>query len=112
MHLYAQVLARVDELHQQREFVAELLIHLIADQETFVLVDEFGQRQPLVDVVHQSAIDGNTLMTRHTADLPTLADVRLCGIDAFKRCDLVTTPDGGLQIWLEFVGFHLFWLQR
>ena len=107
MYLHAEVLARVDELDEQGELVAKLLIHLLPHQQSLVLVDELRQRQALVNVVHQSTIDGYALMTRHTTDFPTLTDVRLGGINALKRCYLVATPDGGLQIRFEFVWFHI-----
>ena len=106
------VLTGVDEFDEQGEVIAELFVDLLANEQLLVFVNQLDKRQSLIDIIDQTSIDSHALMAWHTADLPTLADVRLCGIDAFKRCDLVTTPDGGLQIWLEFVGFHLFWLQR
>ena len=107
MHLHTEVLTRVDELDQQGELVAKLLVHLVAYQQSLVLVDELRQRESLVDVVDQSAVDGYTLVTCHAADFPTLADVWLCGIDALEGCNLVASPDGGLQIRFKFIRFHL-----
>ena len=106
MHLYAKVLARVDELDEQGELIAELLIDFVADQQAFVRVDQLGQREAFIDVINQSAVDGLALMAWHTADFPALADIGLCRIDAFEWCNLVTAPDGGFQIGFELVWFH------
>ena len=106
MHLYGEVLTGVDEFYEEWKLIAELLVDLLAYQQFLVLVDELYQRQSLIDIIHQSAIDGHALMAWHTADLPTLADIGLGIEDPFERCDLITAPDGGLQIRFEFIWFH------
>ena len=107
VYLYGEVLARVDELDEQRKLVAILLIHLLTDEQTLVLVDELGEVQTHVDIVDEAALHSHTLMTRHAADLPTFADIRLGGIDALERCNTIATPDGGLQIGFELIRFHI-----
>ena len=107
MYLYAEVLARVDELHQQRELVAELLIDLLADEQAFVLVDELCQRQSDVDIINQSALDGTAFMSGHAADFPALADIRLSCKYALEGCNLVASPQGGLQIRFKLIWLHI-----
>ena len=43
MHLYGQVLTGVDELDEQGELIAELLVDLLAYQQFLVLVNQFDQ---------------------------------------------------------------------
>ena len=107
MYLYGEVLARVDELDQQRKLIAVLLVDLLADEQSLVFVDEFGERQAHVNIVNQTALNGTALMSRYAANLPTLADIRLGGIDALERCNTIATPDGGLQIGFELIRFHI-----
>ena len=109
VYLYAEVLTGVDELHQQWELIAELLIDVFAYQQSFVFVDEFNEGQTLVNIVDQATIDGYTLMTWYATDFPTLTDVGLCVENAFERCYLIATPDGGLQKRFKLIRFHVEW---
>ena len=108
MHLYGEILTGVDELHQQGKLVAELLIDFLSDEQTLVLVDQFYQRQSLIDIINQSSVHGHALMSGNTTDFPTLAHIGLRIENTFERCNLITTPDGGLQIRLKFIWLHLF----
>ena len=92
MNLYAEVLARVDELDEQRELIAEALIDLITYEQPLVLVDEHGEGQSYIHIINQSTLDGNALMAWYARDFPTLANIWLSGIDAFEWSNLVTAP--------------------
>ena len=96
MYLHGEVLTGVNELNKQRKLVAELLVYLLANEQSLVFVDEFYEGKPFVNVVYQSAVYCHTLVTGNTANLPALADIRLSGEDALEGRYLVTTPDGGL----------------
>ena len=92
MNLYAEVLARVDELDEQRELIAEALIDFITYKQPLVLVDELGEGQSYIHIINQSTLDGNALVARYARDFPTLANIWLSGIDAFEWSYLVTAP--------------------
>ena len=106
MHLYGEVLAGVDELNEQREGVTKLLIDTFANEQTFVLVDEFREVQPEIHIANESALDGNGLMARDARYLPRLAYIRLSRVDTFERGYLVSAPDHGAEIGSKFVGLH------
>ena len=106
MHLYAQVLARVDELDEQGELVAEALIDLVAHEQPLVLVDELRECESHIDIVDKAAFDGHAVLTGHATDLPALADVGLRGINALEWGNLISSPDGGFQDGFKLVWFH------
>ena len=92
MNLHREVLARVDELDEQRELIAEALIDFITHEQPLVLVDELGEGQSYIHIINQSTLDGNALVAGYARDFPTLANIWLCGIDAFEWSYLVTAP--------------------
>ena len=106
MHLDGEVLARVNELNEQREFVAELLIDTVADEESFIFVNELGEVETEIDVPNDTALHSYGLMTGYGTDLPGLTDIGLSREDTFERGYLVTSPDHGAEIGLELVRFH------
>ena len=53
-----------------------------------------------------TAFNGYGFVTGHGTDLPRLTDIRLCGKDALERGYLVSAPDHGAEVGLEFIGFH------
>ena len=95
MHLYGEVLARVDELDEEREGIAEFLIDAFSDEQTFVLIDELCEIQPEIDISDDTSFHRHRLMSGHGADLPRLADIGLRGVNTLERGYLITTPDGG-----------------
>ena len=107
MHLDGEVLAGVDELDQEWELVSELLIDAVADEESFVFVDELGEVETKVYITDDAAFHGHGLMPGNRTDLPGLTDIGLGGKDALERGYLVTSPDHGAEVGLEFIGFHI-----
>ena len=108
MHLYGEVLTRIDELYEQREVVAEFLIHLLAEQQPFVFLYELCEAETYIDIIYQSALYGDTLVSRHAGNLPRFADVGLCGVYALEWRYLIAAPYRGFQDRFEFVWFHSF----
>lgn len=108
VHLHTQVLARVDELDEQRERVAKLLVHAFADQQTFVLVNELGEVETEINVTYYASLGNDGFVSGYTADLPRLTDVRLRGVDTFERCYLIPAPDSGAEVGLELIRFHVY----
>ena len=106
MNLYAEVLARVDELDEQRELIAEALIDLITYEQPLVLVDELRECESHIDVVDKATFDGHAVLTGHATDLPAFADVGLRGVNALEWGNLISSPDGGLQDGFKLVWFH------
>ena len=92
MHLHGKVLSRVDEFHEQRKLIAEMLVNLVAHEQSFVFVDELGECEAHVDVVHQSAVDGHALVSGHAAYFPALADIGLRREYSLERRNLIATP--------------------
>jgi hypothetical protein len=70
MHLDGEVLARVDELNEEREFVSELLIDAVADEQAFILVDELSEVETEINIADDAALDRHGLMTGYTGYLP------------------------------------------
>ena len=106
VHLDGEVLAGVDELDEERELISELLIDAVANEESFVLIDELGEVEPEVHISDDASFDGYRFMTRYGTYLPRLADVGLSCVNAFERRYLVSAPDHGAEVGLKFVGFH------
>ena len=107
VHLYGQILTGVDELYQEGELVAELLIDFLSDEQSLVLVDQFNERQSLIDIINQSSVHGHTLMSGYATDFPALTHIGLRIENTLEGRNLIATPNSGLQIRLKFVWFHL-----
>ena len=97
MYLYGQILARINELYQQRELV------------TILLIDSFSYK--LVLLLSHEAIESHTLelsfgndrlITLYSRYLPTLTDIFQIVAKMFKRYYPVTAPQSLLEQWLEF----------
>ena len=107
MHLNGEVLAGVDELDEQRELIAELLIDAVSDEKAFVLIDELGEVQTEVHISDDAAFDGYRFMSGDRTDLPGLTDIGLGGKDALERGYLVTSPDHGAEVGGKLIRFHI-----
>ena len=92
MHLDREVLARVDELDEQREFVAEAFAVLLAQQAGAVAGDELGERQAGV-----GALGHHRDVALHARELPAFADAGEVGGDLLVGCDLLAAPEQRFQ---------------
>ena len=107
MDLNGEILTGVDELHQQRELVAILLIDLLTNKQALILVNKFGECQTYIDIIYQTALDGMAFITWYTTDFPTLTNVGLCGKNALEGRNLIASPQGRLQKRFKLIWFHL-----
>ena len=96
MHLYGQILTRINELDKQGELIAELLIDAFAYKKSFVFVNQLGEVETEIHITDDAAFNCYGLMSGYGTDFPRLADIRLRGIYALEGRNLIATPDGGL----------------
>ena len=89
VHLYAQVLVRVDELDEQRKLVAEALVVFFPDQVGLQFGHQLVERLALV-----LARSDDGLVILDAGNLPAFADLFLSGIQLFERNDFFAAPDG------------------
>ena len=98
VYLDREVLPGVDELDQQREFVAETLVVGLAQQcgaVTGQQIREFG--------TGLGTVRNDGFVAFDPREFPALTDVVLFGFDLFVGGDLLAAPDQGFQNRLKLV---------
>lgn len=106
VYLYGEILSRVDEFYEEREFVSETFVDLLSHEFPFVFVYKLNEVQAHIDIVGNATINGYALMSRYATNLPRFSDIRLGGVDFLEWCYLISSLDGGFQIRFKFVRFH------
>ena len=101
MDLDAEVGEGVDELDQQRELVARILVDMLSDKQVFVFTDEVGDA-----AAFPGAVGDDGFIAGDAGQFPTLADVVLVGFNMLERGDFLAAPDDGLQDGFEFQRIH------
>ena len=92
MHLNGQVLARIDELDEQGELVAEALVVVFSYQFLFHLCHQLVQFSARTGTLaHQCFV------VFHSADFPALPHPFLLEVEVLEGDDLIAAPEGGLQ---------------
>ena len=103
MDLHGQVGEGVDELDEQREFVAGMGIDMLAHEAAFVFLHEIRN-----GAAFEGAVRHHGLVPSHTGQFPAFADMVLLGLHALVRGDFLPTPNDGLEDGFEFQRIH--WL--
>ena len=101
VHLDREVVACVDELHQQRKFGAETLVDGLTDERLLELVDKLRQRAARI-----SPPGDYGFVACDARELPALAAIGHGCIDALVGRYLVTAPDQGFEDRFESERFH------
>ena len=105
VNLHTQVALGIDNLDEQRELAAIVLVHLLAHKVETVAVDEVDKRLSLV-----GTFGHNRNVALNARDFPTLAYVVQVGINALERGNALAAPQHGLEIRLElkwlYILFH------
>ncbi len=101
VHLDREVLARVDELDEQRELLAEAGVDAVAHQRAFLARDQCGERR-----AGPGAVGHHRLVAPHAGQLPAFAYVRGTRGEALVGHDAVAAPERLFQNGFEFEQIH------
>ena len=97
MDLNGKVAFRVNELDEEREFVARIGLDFFAYELAFELFYQFGDGLAL-----EFSVGNDGFMALYAGEFPAFADIVLICNDFLIWGDFLAAPYHGLQYWSEF----------